>query len=191
MTDNPAAEKLTESLLSVIRQQRHLAARVLISTQEPTISPKLLDLCNVIVAHRFTSPEWLSFIKRHLAAVSTEEDSRKAGAASIRKNGVSLLERIVGLNDGEGYLFAPAGIISNQDFEQESGSASAGDLVAQYPKRLGLAYLKIKVRSRLAEDGGASVFADSQMGVPMKEPNGKIPAAVIASLIRKMKEAKK
>ncbi|EIN11566.1 hypothetical protein PUNSTDRAFT_131729 [Punctularia strigosozonata HHB-11173 SS5] len=45
LTERGASSRLTESLLSVIRQQRHLRTRVVISTQEPTVVPsKILDL---------------------------------------------------------------------------------------------------------------------------------------------------
>ena len=59
MSDETTASAFTDSLLSVIRLQRHLATRVIIATQEPTISPKLLDLCSMTIVHRFTSPAWL------------------------------------------------------------------------------------------------------------------------------------
>ncbi len=36
LTSSGAAEKLTDQLVSIIRQQRHLAARVVVATQEPS-----------------------------------------------------------------------------------------------------------------------------------------------------------
>ncbi|KAI8654426.1 C2H2-type domain-containing protein [Fusarium sp. Ph1] len=57
MTDNNEGQAFTESLLSTIRLQRHLGVRVIISTQEPTISPRLLDLSTITIIHRFTSPD--------------------------------------------------------------------------------------------------------------------------------------
>lgn len=179
MTDTSPAQKLTDNLLSVIRQQRHLATRVLISTQEPTISPKLLDLCNVIIAHRFTSPEWLSFMKRHLAAIAVEAESN------------ALLARIVGLNEGEAYLFAPAGIISNRDFEpiyaQENpdGEGGSDEDEDEDVGKLGLGYLKIKVRKRLTEDGGKSVLANSVAAPIAARTAGVIPADIAAAMVNK------
>lgn len=179
MTDTSPAQKLTDNLLSVIRQQRHLATRVLISTQEPTISPKLLDLCNVIIAHRFTSPEWLSFMKRHLAAIAVEAESN------------ALLARIVGLNEGEAYLFAPAGIISNRDFEQiytredPDGEGGSDEDEDEDVSKLGLGYLKIKVRKRLTEDGGKSILANS-VAIPVAaRAAGVIPADIAAAMVNK------
>lgn len=183
MTDTSPAQKLTDNLLSVIRQQRHLATRVLISTQEPTISPKLLDLCNVIIAHRFTSPEWLSFMKRHLAAIAVEAESN------------DLLARIVGLNEGEAYLFAPAGIISNRDFEpiysQEYPERGEGEEEEEDEDesedvgKLGLGYLKIKVRKRLTEDGGKSILANSVAATVAPRTTGVIPVEIVAALVSK------
>lgn len=67
MTNSAECQALTEPLLATIRLQRHLGARVIIPTQEPTISPKLLDLCSVTIVHRFTSPDRLTALGRHLA----------------------------------------------------------------------------------------------------------------------------
>jgi hypothetical protein len=41
MNDSLESDEFTETLLSTIRLQRHLGARVVISTQEPTISRRL------------------------------------------------------------------------------------------------------------------------------------------------------
>jgi len=66
MNSATEASTLTETLLSSIRLQRHLGTRVFISTQEPTISPALLDLCSITIVHRFSSPEWLKCLRQHL-----------------------------------------------------------------------------------------------------------------------------
>lgn len=66
--DDPNA--LTKSLETAIRIQRHIGTRVIISTQEPTISPRLLDLCSATIVHRFSSPDWLTMLKNHLAGAS-------------------------------------------------------------------------------------------------------------------------
>ena len=78
---------LTKRILSIIRQQRHLGMRVIISTQgklriipvfslssqssaaEPTILPPvIIDLCTVIILHRFQSPAWWEHIVKHVSA---------------------------------------------------------------------------------------------------------------------------
>lgn len=186
MTGTAAAIKFTDTILSTIRQQRHLGTRILISTQEPTISHKLLDLCSFTLCHRFTSPEWLNFLKAHVAAAGQEDDRSK------------LMARIVALDSGEGFLFAPSGIVeaSNQwqsenwgdamshlavaDGEPSFGDESETQDVDPFAKRtdyasgaevrvgatsggalekMGLRYFKIKIRKRITEDGGKSVLA--------------------------------
>ena len=67
---NASAATFTENSLQVIRQQRHLATGVIISTEEPAISPKLLDLSTMTIVHRFTSPEWFRTLGDYLAGVS-------------------------------------------------------------------------------------------------------------------------
>ena len=131
MTDTPASKALTESLLSVIRQQRHLGTRVIISTQEPTISPRLLDLCSMTVVHRFTSPEWFGVLRRHI--LMEEEKTNPDG----------LFRRILNLRVGEALLFAPSALICRENRRK--------------PERLGSDILQIKVRRRVTWDGGKSI----------------------------------
>jgi hypothetical protein len=77
MNDSGEASALTEQLLATIRLQRHLGARVVISTQEPTVSPRLLDLCSVTVVHRFTSPEVsVTFLSQRIPDFHVLECSR-------------------------------------------------------------------------------------------------------------------
>ena len=76
---------LVKTLLTLIREQRHLAMRVIVSTQgkvvvshhthsltpasEPTVIPPIiLNLCMVMILHRFSSPEWWEHVKRHVCA---------------------------------------------------------------------------------------------------------------------------
>jgi len=175
ITDSPESQTLTESLLQTIRLQRHLGTRVIISTQEPTVSPKLLDLCSVTIVHRFTSPAWLMTLKEHLAGVSSAGHlERKAAAvetvtdngangsttikASILSSENPLLElfaSIVNLSVGEALIFSPSAIIGSQT--RQSGNHQADPAVAL--KRLGHGMLKVRIRSRVTKDGGRSRFA--------------------------------
>ena len=54
-----------------------------LATQEPTISPRLLDLCSFTLVYRFTSPDWLKVLKTHLVAallhILTETNSDVLG----------------------------------------------------------------------------------------------------------------
>lgn len=135
MNSSSAATEFTESLLTVIREQRHKAARVIIATQEPTISPKLLDLCTLTFVHRFTSPEWFRAIRDHLAG---------AAKASSEEGSSAIFETIVNLDVGESLLFSPSAML---------------DVVDGRATKLGTRYVRFKTRPRLSDDGGKSVLA--------------------------------
>jgi hypothetical protein len=135
MTDTVASKALTESLMGVIRQQRHYGARVIISTQEPSISPKLIDLCSITAMHRFTSPEWLDVLQKHILVSDEKGD---------RGNKVGLLREIMRLKTGEALVFAPSAICG------VDGEARG--------RRIGAdALLKMRMRKRLTWDGGRSI----------------------------------
>ncbi|EGR52366.1 uncharacterized protein TRIREDRAFT_38876, partial [Trichoderma reesei QM6a] len=135
MTDTVESAVLTAKLFENIRVQRHLGIRVIISTQEPTISPKLLDLCSTTIVHRFTSPDWMQALKKHLA-----------GASILT---TELFTKIVALRRGEALLFCPSAII---DVRRS---------VTKHPQlvKLSHGHLKIRVRERVTRDGGRSVVA--------------------------------
>lgn len=138
MNNTSEADNLTATLLSSIRLQRHLGTRVFISTQEPTISPALLDLCSITIVHRFISPDWLQCLRSHLAALSDDGTNHNQSARAI-------FAQIVKLRVGEALLFAP--------------SALTG-VVEKELVRLGTGYLKIKMRARITADGGQSIMAN-------------------------------
>lgn len=135
----------TDTLLSAIRLQRHLGARIIICTQEPTISTALLNLCSVTIVHRFTSPEWLRALNKHLAVNSQTQ----SGNDGTMDESTSLFHRIVRLRVGEALLFAPSAIVGTTT--QENGKV-AYDL-------LGVGFLPVKIRARLTLDGGKSVLS--------------------------------
>ena len=132
MNESAASAVLAESLLTLIREQRHKATRTIIATQEPTVSPKLLDLCSMTLVHRFTSPEWLTTLKKHLATGDNAAASK------------SLFGEIVGLNVGEALLFAPAAML-----DVEGGSV----------QKLGMQRVRFRTRKRITNDGGRSILA--------------------------------
>ncbi|CZT03568.1 uncharacterized protein RAG0_10283 [Rhynchosporium agropyri] len=136
MTDTPASTALTESLLGVIRQQRHYGARVIISTQEPNISPKLIDLCSITVIHRFSSPEWLDVLKRHLPIF--DRDGEKSNRADLQKT-------ILRLKTGEALIFAPSAILGASDV--------AGERKIDTNK-----LFSMRMRKRVTWDGGKSIL---------------------------------
>ncbi|KAI4241668.1 MAG: hypothetical protein LQ352_007406 [Teloschistes flavicans] len=138
MTESASAKYFTESLLSVVRLQRHHGTKILIATQEPTIASQLLDLCSMTIVHRFTSPEWLLALKGHLAAFSSmgDEDSPRRLKDIFRT--------IVNLDVGQALLFSASAMIDTKDSR---------------PQKLGMRYVKMRVRDRLTVDGGKSVSA--------------------------------
>lgn len=159
MNSSAEARAFTETLVSVVRLQRHLAARVIISTQEPTISPVLLNLCSLTIVHRFTSPEWLRILHCHLAGAAESSFSSKNTSAAFpegqneegektESEPTSLFNRIVHLRVGEALLFCPSAIVG----------ASFRDGDVNY-HRLGSKNLTIRIRSRLTLDGGRSVLS--------------------------------
>ena len=147
MTGTDAANAFTENLLQVIRQQRHLATRVIIATQEPTISPKLLDLSTMTIVHRFTSPDWFTVLRKHLAGVSGLDDGSERDIKTI-------LKQIVQLGAGEALLFSPTAMLDL--VKQRSSSESETEATVE---KLGMAYVKMRVRKRLTADGGKSIMA--------------------------------
>ena len=172
---------MTETLLSVVRQQRHLAARVLIATQEPTLAPSLLELCNVTIIHRFSSPAWFKAIKSHIAGAETEKFGTNTAASSV-------FHKIVRLPTGEALVFCPTALLdiakhSDQENEEASsvtssdqpasadGSSSVDSIqvasidsefkderVLDRVVQIGTAYAHIRVRNRITVDGGRSVL---------------------------------
>ena len=148
MSAGAEAGTLTNTLLSSIRLQRHLGTRVFISTQEPTISPKLLDLCSITIVHRFTSPDWLRELRSHLAAL--DNDGEDPGKSKFKL--INIFNQIVKLRTGEALLFAPSAILGVEKKQNENGSEETE------MKRLGIGCLKIKIRARVTSDGGRSVF---------------------------------
>jgi hypothetical protein len=93
---NSNTARLTQSILSIIRLQQHLATRIIIATQvghhhpivmcsprslhvqEPTVIPStVLDLASFIICHRFTSPSWCTHLARHMSAGDNTESGIK------------------------------------------------------------------------------------------------------------------
>lgn len=151
MNESAEASTLTDQLLATIRLQRHLGTRVVISTQEPTISPKLLDLCSTTIVHRFTSPAWLEALRKHLAGASAVPSD---GSRGLRVDGegrdvaMAVFAQIVRLRPGEALLFAPSAVLG-VDVE------GAGPVV----RKLDHGVLKVRVRKRVTDDGGRSIMA--------------------------------
>lgn len=145
MNSTTEANKLTDTLLSSVRLQRHEGIRVFISTQEPTITTALLDLCSITIVHRFTSPAWLHALKSHLAALDLTllQDNGERTAQDI-------FREIVNLRLGEALCFCPSAIVGVEGIP--------GDKQVKV-KKMGTGYLKVIIRDRLTQDGGKSKMA--------------------------------
>nr|POF04476.1 hypothetical protein CFP56_55957 [Quercus suber] len=139
MDESAAATNFTDRLLRTIREQRHNATRVIIATQEPTISEKLLDLCSISIVHRFTSPAWFHAIKDHLGGAS--------GMTVTAAEQGEMFQRIVDLQVGESLVFSPAAYLC---CDGETGV-----------KKLGAKAMKMQTRKRDGVDGGKSELAVS------------------------------
>jgi len=155
---------LTDTLLSIVRQQRHLGTRVIIATQEPTISPNLLDLCNVTIIHRFTSPAWFKAIKAHIAGAVTDDCKEDAG-------GADLFRQIVCLTTGEALLFCPTALLDICTLKpqraledpllellHEAKDDNVFNPIDHEAVQLGPSWARIRVRQRLTADGGRSII---------------------------------
>jgi hypothetical protein len=144
----PSAQRFTDSLLTTIREQRHNAARVIIATQEPSISGRLLDLCSVSIVHRFTSPAWFAAIRDHLGGASKMVKSDEDGENDASR--ADLFRRILALEVGESLVFSP------NSWVHGGGVAGSGGQVVE-PKRLESGVLWMKTRKREGEDSGKTV----------------------------------
>lgn len=130
MLNTPGSKILTDHLTRVIRLQRHQGARVVISTQEPTIATELIALCSVIVMHRFTSPTWYAALRKHINAVDGDKE---------------IMQQIESLETGEAVVYSPNAVMGKND---------DGSLVKATGR-----LLRVNIRNRITLDGGASIMA--------------------------------
>lgn len=153
MKQSVEARSFTDTILSTVRLQRHLGVRILISTQEPTISSDLLSLCSVTIVHRFSSPAWLRALQTHVTAVFLDaqyNEESSIGDESLQvSTKTTLFNRIVHLRVGEALLLSPSAVLGTSIKDSNSSKLT----------RLGAGYMVIKVRDRLTEDGGKSVIS--------------------------------
>ncbi|RYP15833.1 hypothetical protein DL767_010277 [Monosporascus sp. MG133] len=147
------ARVLTNELVSVIRQQRHTGTRVVIATQEPTLSPELIALANATFVHRFLSPSWYEVLKKHLAGA----DKQDPGSQN------SLFRTIVGLRTGQALLFCPTA-------QMDIANGSPGSGGARWARSLNDGYINIRIRKRLTTDGGKSIMATDALANPAPKP---------------------
>ena len=131
---NTDADRFNKSICSIIRQQRHLAARVVITTQEPTVVPSsMLDLMSYIICHRFSSPSWIHHLRKHIST-----DTEAATGTQPWEDAV------VDLETGDGLLFSSSALCTD----------GRGQIV-----KLGNGNIHFITRPRITRDGGKSILA--------------------------------
>ena len=126
----PGAKLLNDYLLTILRLQRHFGARVVISTQEPTLLTDLIALCSVTIIHRFSSPEWLAAIRKHIPIYS---DGKQDAVREIEN-----------LTTGTALVYS-ANAVLGKDEENGLVKGSSG-------------LIKLDIRKRVTFDGGQSVL---------------------------------
>ncbi|KAL2861014.1 uncharacterized protein BJX67DRAFT_375647 [Aspergillus lucknowensis] len=149
MNKSVEARGFTETLLSAVRLQRHLGVRMIISTQEPTISTALLNLCSTTIVHRFSSPEWLHVLQKHLAGATVNHLAAQHGSSNDDEELRSLFGQVVELEVGEALIFSPSAIVR---------ATCLGDGRVAFT-RLGSGRLYVKIRQRVTCDGGKSLIS--------------------------------
>ena len=78
--DNP---RLTNAIVETVREMRHQGTSVVIASQNPPSVPRdVIELSSVVVAHKFTSPQWLEHIRKVNAAFG--KDLTPARLATLR-----------------------------------------------------------------------------------------------------------
>lgn len=115
---------------------------MVVATQEPTLSPELIDLANATFVHRFLSPSWYEVLKKHLAGAGKQDPGSQN----------SLFRTIVGLRTGQALLFCPTA-----QMDIVKGPLSGGG--ARWVRSLNDGYVNIRIRKRLTMDGGKSITA--------------------------------
>lgn len=85
-------------------------------------------------------------LKSHLAGISSIDDTSDRDVKLIFK-------LIVNLEAGQALLFSPSAILDVKDGSTE------GETLGARVQKLGLRYVKMKVRKRLTVDGGRSILA--------------------------------
>ena len=136
LNKSTAATNFTDRLLRIIKEQRHNATRVIVATQEPTISEDFIDVASISIIHGFNSPAWFDAVKGHLGGASRLVKSAEEQDKMYRD--------IVALRVGESFVFSPTSFVCSSN-----GT----------PNKLGSGVMKMKTRYRPGEDRGGSVLS--------------------------------
>ncbi len=109
---------LCDLLVQIVRQQRHLGTRMIISTQSPaTIPDEALELANLVLLHAFHSPAWAEHLTARL---------------NLGMDTGELMDEVSDLMPGHGILFDSAGLVSGEQarirrrISRDVGSSKVG-----------------------------------------------------------------
>ncbi|OHE91724.1 hypothetical protein CORC01_12951 [Colletotrichum orchidophilum] len=173
------SQVLTDSLLQAVRLQRHLGVRMFISTQEPTISPKLLELCTVTIVHRFSSPDWLRTLRRHLANEdATPVDEANSATPGETRAVTDLFPRITALRTGHSLVFAPSALIGRS--RDAGGPADGFCRNASEPTTIQCPSARVHIAAVLLCHHGSVDAMSAIMRSPTRSESHSVPARHIA-----------
>jgi hypothetical protein len=75
--------RLTKAMVETVREMRHKGTTVVLASQNPPSVPReVIELSSVVIAHKFTSPQWLEHIRKVNAAFG--KDLTPARLATLR-----------------------------------------------------------------------------------------------------------
>ena len=129
------------------------------SRTEPTVVPPvLLDLCTVIILHRFSSPSWWEHLVKHVSADFTGGD---AFDKVVRLQVTIFLTPYLRWSitqshceqTGQAIVLAPAAL----DTLEETLDVTTGR-THRILSRFGRQYIIMKTRQRVTADGGVSLL---------------------------------
>ncbi|PQE17928.1 P-loop containing nucleoside triphosphate hydrolase protein [Rutstroemia sp. NJR-2017a WRK4] len=176
MQNLPGAKQLTDHLKTIIRQQRHSGARVIVSTQEPLLLSDIIALASITVMHRFSSPEWFAVLKRHIPmiVVGNKDDGLARGHMNDKgdegndSDGLGAKEHMpLSKNYDHDYNHTHDDILLRQKIERlRTGEAlvyAAGAVLdvledGELVKGTGR-LLEVNIRKRVTADGGRSILS--------------------------------
>jgi hypothetical protein len=88
-------QRLTDAIEKTIREMRHKGTTVVLASQDPPSLPtQIIALSSAVIAHKFTSPQWLDHLGRALEPF---------GNRTIKGS------QLLGLKPGEAYLWSSGG----------------------------------------------------------------------------------
>ncbi len=88
-------QRLTDAIEKTIREMRHKGTTIVLASQDPPSLPtQIIALSSAVIAHKFTSPQWLDHLGRALGPF---------GNRSIKGS------QLLSLKPGEAYLWAAGG----------------------------------------------------------------------------------